>query len=184
MSHDVVTETFHNSGGIKTGAIVRRIQPTSLSTLVCFTQSDGLYHVECRIELDDENPRHWRHYVWHDEQHFVERDHEPSDPADAVPSFAEYLLVRHLLQTGDAELPFTLLEEQGGSLHPAVLVHEGDEVGLYVDEQLTNRHRVVGDEVIASDWSGAGSRLVHDLDEFFDGLPEPVAVRVRNFLKG
>lgn len=184
MSHDVVTETFHNSGGIKIGAIVRRVQPTSLSTMVSFTQPEGLYHVETRIELDDENPRHWRHYVWHDDQTFVERDHEPSDPADAVPSFAEFLLIQHLLETGDAELPFTLLEEQSGSLHPAVLVHEADEVGLYVDGELTNRHRVVGDEVIASDWNGAGSRVVHDLDELFQDLDEQVAMRVRNFLKG
>ncbi|MEL4504462.1 hypothetical protein AAEX63_06400 [Luteococcus sp. H138] len=184
MSHDVVTETFHNSGGIKIGAVVRRVQPTSLSTMVCFTRPEGLYHVESRIEFDDENPRHWRHYVWHDEQNFVERDHEPSDPADAVPSFAEYLLVKELLDSGDAELPFTLLEEQAGSLHRAVLVHEADEVGLYVAEKLTNRHRVVGDEVIASDWNGAGSRLVHDLDELFRGLDEQVAMRVRTFLKG
>lgn len=184
MSHDVVTETFHNPGGIKTGALVRRIHPTSLSTLVCFTEPDGLYHVECRIEFDDEDPRHWRHYVIHDESSFVERDHEPDDPADAVPGYAEFLLVRDLLHDGEQEVVFTLVEESTGTMRPARLVHEADEVGLYVDGRLTNRHRVVGDEVIASDWAGAGSRVVEDLDELFDGLDERVAVRVRNFLKG
>lgn len=183
MSHDVVTETFHNAGGIKTGALVRRVHPTSLSTLVCFTEPDGLHHVECRIEFDDEDPRHWRHYVIHDEQSFVERDHEPDDPADAVPSHAEFLLVRELVRSGDPETTFTIVEESTGTMRPARLVHEGDEVGLYVDGKLTNRHRVVGDEVIASDWNGAGSRLVEDLDDFFAGLDELVAIRVRNFLK-
>lgn len=184
MSHDVVTETFHNAGGIKTGALVRRIHPTSLSTLVCFTEPDGLHHVECRIEFDDEDPRHWRHYVIHDEASFVERDHEPNDPADAVPSYAEFLLVRDLLHSGEPELAFTIVEESTGTMRPATLVHEADEVGLYVDGALTNRHRVVGEEVIASDWAGAGSRVVEDLDELFAGLDEQVLVRVRNFLKG
>ncbi|WP_420175181.1 hypothetical protein [Luteococcus sp. OSA5] len=183
MSHSVVTETFHNPGGIKTGAIVRRIEPTSLSTLVCFTEPGGLHHVECRIEFDGENPFDWTHYVMHNDDEFVERDHEQSDPGDVVPSFAEPRLVQQLLHSGEPELSFTLLDEGSGQMRPARLVHKGDEVGLYSEDHLLNRHRVVGDEVIASDWNGAGSRVVHEVDELLDGLDEQVALRVRNFLK-
>lgn len=184
MNHCVVTETFHNEGGIKVGAIVRRVEPTSLSTLLCFTSPDGLHHVESRIEFDDADPFHWTHYVQHDDDSFVERDKQPGDPANVVPGHAEYLLVNQLLESGDAELEFTLLDERTGELRPAVLSHKGDEVGLYSEEHLLNRHRVVGDEVIASDWEGNGSRLVHDVNELLDGLDDAVCVRVRNFLRG
>ncbi|GAB2496790.1 hypothetical protein GCM10027030_33000 [Luteococcus sediminum] len=184
MNQNVVTETFHNEGGIKVGAIVRRIEPTSLSTLLCFTSPDGLHHVESRIEFDDENPFNWTHYVQHDDEAFVERDRQPGDPANVVPGHAECLLVSRLLDSGEQELEFTLLDERTGQMRPAVLVHKGDEVGLYSEDQLLNRHRVLGDEVIASDWEGNGSRLVHDVNELLEGLDDAICVRVRNFLRG
>ena len=73
---DLVFETVHTTGGIKNGALVRRIHPTSLSTLMCFTTPDGLYHVHNRIEFDDDDPRHWTHYVHHDRECFLEREHQ------------------------------------------------------------------------------------------------------------
>ncbi|GAA1393780.1 hypothetical protein [Luteococcus peritonei] len=179
---DLVLESVHPSGGIKNGALVRRVHPTSLSTLICFTTPHGLYHVHNRIEFDDADPRHWTHYLHHDRDRFVEREHEASDPGDVVPSFAEYLLVGELLDSGEQELAFTMLIESGGSLRPAVLRHEGDEVGLYLDGELVNRHRVVGEDIIASDWGGLGSRRVDDVGELMEGLDEQVAIRVRMFL--
>ena len=179
---DLVFETVHTTGGIKNGALVRRIHPTSLSTLMCFTTPDGLYHVHNRIEFDDDDPRHWTHYVHHDRECFLEREHQAADPGDAIPSFAEYLLVTELLESGKEELGFTRLVESDATLQPAVLRHEQDEVGLYLDGRMTNRHRVVGEDIIASDWGGLGSRRVEDVSELMAGLDEQVAVRVRMFL--
>lgn len=179
---DLVLETVHTTGGIKNGALVRRIHPTSLATLMCFTTPQGLYHVHNRIEFDDADPRNWTHFLHHTGDAFIEREHEATDPEQTIPSFAEYLLVRELLASGERELAYTLLVEEGDQLRPARLVHEGDEVGLYLDDALTNRHRVVGEDIIASDWGGIGSRLVHDVSELMDRLDEQVAVRVRMFL--
>lgn len=180
---DLVLESFHTRGGVKTGALVRKITPTSLATLTCFAEPEGLFHAESRIEFDSEDPFSWRHFVQHTGDEFLERDHEAGDPGNVVPSYAEYLLVHELLRTGDKQLEFTRLDEGSGALQPARLVHDGDEVYLEVDGKVTNRHRVVGDEVLASDWDGIGSRPVHDLGELLDGLDGRVAVAVRNFVE-
>lgn len=179
---DLVLESLHTRGGVKTGVLVRRVSPTSLATLTCFTEPGLLHHVENRVEFDSDDPFSWTHYVHHDGETFLEREHEASDPGDTVPSHAEWLLVHRLLQSGDREVAFTRLDEETGETAPAILVHEADEVVLYVDGRATNRHRVVGDEVLASDWGGIGSRPVAEMAELVEGLDNQVAVRLRNFV--
>lgn len=183
MNEDsVVLESFHTPGGLKVGVLVRKVTPTSLATLICFTEPDGLYHVENRIEFDGEDPFDWTHFVHHDGNTMVEREHEAEDPEMVVPSYAEFLLVHDMLATGQERLDFVRLDEGTGEYTPASLVHRADEVALVVDDHLVNRHRVLGEEVLASDWGGAGSRPVHDLTELMTGLDDQVAIRLRMFL--
>ena len=123
---DLVLESFHTRGGVKTGVLVRRVSPTSLATLTCFTEPGLLHHVENRVEFDSDDPFSWTHYVHHDGATFLEREHEASDPGETVPSYAEWLLVHRLLQSGDREMAFTRLDEETGATSKPGVFAGGD----------------------------------------------------------
>lgn len=116
---------------------------------------------------------------------------------NAVPSFAEHLLVGELL-AGEAEsLTFTQFDEEDPTeISGAMLTREGTEtvalqdgsliaaerVQLTVGGRRTNTHWPSAGVVVKSDWCGAESYLSTAVAPLLDGLDGTVVTHIREFL--
>ncbi|QSR31403.1 hypothetical protein CFI00_13015 [Nocardioides sp. S5] len=193
------------------GAILRDVASRSLRTRTVFRMGDDapLYIVDHVVDHDGD-VRRWRRFTYDSpssgSRHSGLRDTDGTvqvdgtsvpELADAVGAYAEHLLVAGMLGRDEDTVSFVQFDEgePGGATQEAELHRCGSEqtelldgstvhaerIQLVVDGRPTNAHWCVDGLVVKSDWCGAQSFLVDDLDVLCAGLDQEVAGRIREF---
>lgn len=209
-----MTDEFHSfvdSSVGKCGAILRRSSPGRLLTRTVFRLGEQapIYLVDVTLDYVG-SARTWTRYsvriAGSDAIEVGERARTGEVRLgggvvaalhDAVPSYAEHLLVGELLSAGQRSLTYRIFDE--GRPHrasDAALTIQGlESIGLadgsLVDAQRvrlrvggrpTNTHWAIGGVVVMSDWCGARSYRVADVDQLACDLDEDVARHIWDFL--
>ena len=193
------------------GAILRHTEPRSSRTRTVFRmgQDAPLYLVDHVVDHDGD-VRRWRRFTYDspssDSQHSGTRDadgtiHVDGTPApalaDAIGAYSEHLVLTQMLGDGADTVSYVQFDESEPEQDPqaAALNRIGTEAtelldGSTVDAErvqlvlagnATNAHWCVDGVVVKSDWCGAQSFLVTDLDALCSGLESEVAARIREF---
>lgn len=193
------------------GAIMRHIEPNALTTRTVFKMGDdapvylvdhkvfhgGDAHLWSRFDYDsptsDSRHRGIRRF-----DNTIEVDGAPAPQlTDAVGGYTEHLVLTEMLLDGADSVSYTQFDESepGEDAESANLRRVGTEdtdlldgstvsaerVQLTVDGRPTNAHWCVDGVVVKSDWCGAQSFLVDDLDALCSGLDDEVAALIRDF---
>lgn len=193
------------------GAILRHMGPLRLRTRTVFRMGGDapLYLVDHVVDHDGD-VRRWRRFTYDSPsseiQHSGTRDadgsvHVDGTPAPALPgaigAYGEHLVLNQVLDD-EADTVFYLQfdesepeqDPQAAELHrmgiEATELLDGstvdaERVQLVVAGHSTNTHWCVDGVVVKSDWCGAQSFLVDDLDALCAGLDSEVAARIREF---
>lgn len=193
----VTVESFHVAG-TKVGALVRKLSPVGLETLNCLLVPDGpmveLRHVfECGEDVFE-----WTRFRYSDAAGTIqigERrgtnvvvDGQVLEAVSdrVIPSYASWLLLQEMVEDGLRELEFHLINEGGSdpAMVPATLRSDGSAgtVLLLENDKPRNTFWVEDGRIVRSDWGGAESYAVDDVDTALDGLSGGVAATVRAFL--
>ena len=194
------------------GAILRHRGSRSLRTRTVFTVGDDapVYLVDHVVDHDGD-VRRWGRFTYdapssgcrragtRDSGGSVHVDGTPAPHlAGAVGAYGEHLVLAQMLDdeletvsyvqfdesepgapTQEAELHRRGVEE--AELLGGAMV-EAERIELVVAGRHTNTHWCVGGRVVKSDWCGAQSFLVDDLDALCEGLDREVAARIREFV--
>jgi hypothetical protein len=158
----------------------------------------------------DGDVRRWRRFTYDSPgsgvRHSGTRDpdgtvHVDGTPApalsDAVGGYAEHLVLAQMLGDGADSVSFLQFDESEPEEHPQPAelrrlgteatelldgsVVDAERVQLVVAGRPTNAHWCVDGVVVKSDWCGAQSFLVDDLDALCAGLDPEVAALIEEF---
>lgn len=158
-------EVFFDNTESPIGLLYRRWDAGELLTKIIFTGPES-HRITSRIEL------HGRRWV---RSHYVEDGHEPVEITaanlieedDAIPTYMEFFLLRDAVESFSTEDEHTVSyhvlapNDRHGIAQDASIW--SPEEGLWEIEtngELASRHRVVGGEIVESDWLGVRSRPV------------------------
>lgn len=193
------------------GAILRHVEPRSLRTRTVFRMGEDapVYLVDHVVDHDGD-VRRWRRFTYDSpgsgSQHSGTRDADGTvhvdgtvapELADAVGGYGEHLVLAQMLGGDEDTVSYVQLDESepGEGAQKAELRRCGFEAtdlldGSTVDAERiqlvlagrpTNAHWCVDGVVVKSDWCGAQSFLVDDLDALCAGLDSEVVTRIREF---
>lgn len=193
------------------GAILRHIEPRRLHTRTVFRMGEDapVYLVDHVVEHDGD-VRQWRRFAYDcptsGSRHTGTRDRAGAVRIDGRPAprltgalggYGEHLLVDQLLRDesaaasyrqfdeGEPELDVQAAELRRSGVEPTLLLDgstvAAERIDLVVDGRGGNTHWCVGTVVVKSDWRGAQSFLVPDLDAICSGLDHEVVTRIREF---
>jgi hypothetical protein len=193
------------------GAILRHVEPRSLRTRTVFRMGEDapVYLVDHVVDHDGD-VRRWTGFTYHspgsETRHSGTRDVDGTvhvdgtvvpELADAVGAYGEHLVLAQLLGGDEDTVSYVQFDEsapgedaQEAELHrcgvEATELLDGstvdaERVQLVLAGRSTNAHWCVDGVVVKSDWCGAQSFLVDDLDALCAGLDPEVAARIREF---
>lgn len=195
------------------GTILRHIEPRRMRTRTALRmgQDAPIYLVDHLVEHEGD-VRQWRRFTYHSptsgSQHSGTRDPDGAVSVDgtsaptlssAVGGYSEHLVLAQMLLDGEDSVSYLQFAESdpGDGAQPAELHRRGTEetelldgsvvdaelVELVVAGRVTNAHWCVGGVVVKSDWCGAQSFLVDDLDNLGAGLDAEVGALIRQFTR-
>ena len=190
-------ESFHIAGA-PVGAIVRELSDRTLTTVTCFQIPGGdLVHNESHIEFD-QDAFGWTSFSYVEHGNNVRFDvaRDNRFARDCVPSYAEWMVIRHMLLDGQTHQSFTTFDDGDASAHPQTaefsissrpdtldksgsVIHAAGRVVLKVNGKVRNRHWFVGTSLVASDWNGARSYAEGTLADSVTGLDSRVSAILR-----
>lgn len=193
------------------GAILRHMEPRSLRTRTVFRMGEDapLYLVDHVVDHDGD-VRRWRRFTYDspssESQHSGTRDADGTvrvdgTPAPALPdaigAYGEHLVLAQMLGDKADTVSYVQFDEsepeqdpQAAELHrigiEATELLDGstvdaERIQLVLAGHSANTHWCVDGVVVKSDWCGAQSFLVDDLDTLCSGLDSEVAARIREF---
>jgi hypothetical protein len=193
------------------GGNLRHVESTTLRTRTVFRMGEDapVYLVDHVVEHDGD-VRRWTRFAYDsptsETQHGGTRDPDGTVSVDgvrtpalsgAVGGYGEHLVVAHLLGDGAETVLYLQFDESEPDEAPqtAELRRSGTEAtelldGSTIDAERiqlvlagrpTNAHWCVDGVVVKSDWCGAQSFLVHDLDALYAGLDAEVVGRIDEF---
>ena len=193
------------------GAILRHVGPRSLRTRTVFRMGEDapVYLVDHVVDHDGD-VRQWSRFSYDSpssaSEHSGTRDPDGTvhvngtlapELADAVGAYCEHLLLAQMIGDGTDAVSYLQLDEsepegdpQTAELHrrgiEATELLDGstvdaERIQLVLAGRSTNAHWCVDGVVVKSDWCGAQSFLVDDLDALCAGLDSEVAARIREF---
>ena len=193
------------------GAILRHLEPTTLRTRTVFRMGEDapVYLVDHVVEHDGDVGR-WSRFTYDSPtsatRHAGTRDLDGTVHVDgtaapalsgAVGGYGEHLVVAQLLRDGADAVSYLQFDEGEPSVGPqsAELRRLGVEttdlldgssvhaerIQLVLAGRPTNAHWCVDGVVVKSDWCGAQSFLVDDLDALCAGLDAEVVWRIEEF---
>lgn len=193
------------------GAILRHLGPLGLQTRTVFRMGEDapVYLVDHVVDHDGD-VRRWRRFTYDAPgsgiQHSGTRNpdgtvHVDGMPApeltDAVGAYGEHLVLAQMLGDNADVVSYVQFDESepGAEVETAQLRRRGIEAtelrdGALVDAERfqlvmagrpTNAHWCIDGVVVKSDWCGAQSFLVDDLDLLCDGLDPEVVARIKEF---
>lgn len=193
------------------GAILRHVEPRSLRTRTVFRMGEDapVYLVDHVVEHDGD-VRQWRRFTY-DSPSSGSRHSGTRDPdgtvhvdgmvapalSDAVGGYGEHLVLAQMLGGDDDVVSYLQFDEsepqrdaETAELHrrgiEATELRDGSSVSaeriqLVLSGRSTNAHWCVDGVVVKSDWCGAQSFLVDDVDALCAGLDAEVAARIKEF---
>ena len=193
------------------GAILRHMEPRSLRTRTVFRMGEDapLYLVDHVVDHDGD-VRRWRRFTYDspssESQHSGTRDadgtvHVDGTPApalsDAIGAYGEHLILTQMLDGKADTVSYLQFDEsepvgdpQTARMHRRGIeatellngsTVEAERIQLVVAGRSTNAHWCLDGVVVKSDWCGAQSFLVGDLDALCAGLDSEVAARISEF---
>jgi hypothetical protein len=193
------------------GAILRHVEPRSLRTRTVFRMGEDVpvYLVDHVVDHGGD-VRRWRRFTYDSPgseiQHSGTRDADGTVHVDgtvapqlagAVGGYGEHLVLAQMLGGDDDTVTYVQFDEsepgedaQKAELHrcgfEATELLDGSTVSaerfeLVLAGRSTNAHWCVGGVVVKSDWCGAQSFVVEDLDALCKGLDPEVVARIREF---
>jgi hypothetical protein len=193
------------------GAILRHLEPRSLRTRTVFRMGeDGPLYLVDHVVAHEGDVRQWTRFTYSSpsarSEHSGTRDpggtvHVDGTLApelfDAVGAYGEHLVVGQMLRGDEDVVSYAQFDESepGQDVQTAEL-HRGrfeatelldgstvdaERIQLVLAGRSTNAHWCVDGVVVKSDWCGAQSFLVDDLDDLCAGLDSEVVARVREF---
>jgi hypothetical protein len=193
------------------GAILRHTDPRSLRTRTVFRMGEDapLYLVDHVVDHDGD-VRRWTQFTYDspssESQHTGTRDadgtvHLDGTPAPALPdaigAYGEHLVLTQMLGDKADAVSYLQFDEsepeqdpQAAQLHrigiEATELLDGstvyaERIQLVLAGHSTNTHWCIDGVVVKSDWCGAQSFLIDDLDALCSGLDSEVAARIREF---
>ena len=191
------------------GAILRHVEPRSLRTRTVFRMGENgpVYLVDHVVDHDGD-VRQWRRFTYAglQSQHSGTRAPDGTvhvdgalapELAGAVGGYGEHLVLAQMLRDDADGVSYDQFDEsepengaQTAELHrrgiQATELLDGstvdaERIQLVLDGRSTNSHWSVDGVVVKSDWCGAQSFLVDDLDAVCAGLDPEVAARIREF---
>ena len=193
------------------GAIMRHVEPSALTTRTAFRMGDDapVYLVDHQV-FHGGDARSWSSFTYDsptsDSRHrgvrrfddTIEVDGAPAPQlSDAVGGYTEHLVLTEMLRQGADSVSYIQFDESepGEGTESAQLRRVGVEdtdlldgstvraerVQLSIDGRPTNTHWCVDGVVVKSDWCGAQSFLIDDLDALCSGLDDEVAGLIRDF---
>lgn len=193
------------------GAIMRHVEADGLTTRTVFkTGGDAPVYLVDHAVRHDGSARTWRRFDYHSPTSDSRRSgtrhpdgtvHVDGTPAPqltgAVGGYTEHLVLTEMLLGGADTVSYAQFDEaepEEGT-EPAELRRGGNEVTelldgstvsaervqVVLDGRPTNAHWCVDGVVVKSDWCGAQSFLVDDLDALCSGLDPQVEARIREF---
>ncbi|MCP3422569.1 hypothetical protein [Nocardioides pinisoli] len=193
------------------GAILRHVEPRRMRTRTVFRMGEDapVYLVDHVVDHDGD-VRRWRRFTYHapgsETQHSGTRDADGTvhvdgtvapELTDTVGGYGEHLVLAQMLADGEDAVSYLQLDESepGEDAQQAELRRVGVEatelldgstvdaerVQLVLDGRSANTHWCIDGVVVKSDWCGAQSFLVDDLDALCAGLDPEVAARIREF---
>jgi hypothetical protein len=193
------------------GAILRHVGPRSLRTRTVFRMGEDapVYLVDHVVDHDGD-VRRWTEFTYDSpatqSRHSGSRDGDGTvrfdgtvapELTDAVGAYGEHLVLAQMLAGDERTVSYVQFDESepGEEAQQAELRRCGSEatelldgstvdaerIQLVVAGRSTNTHWGVGGVVVKSDWCGAQSFLVDDLDAICAGLDAEVVTRIREF---
>ena len=193
------------------GAILRHLEPRSLRTRTVLRMGEDapLYLVDHLVEHDGD-VRRWRRFTYDstssESQHCGTRDadgtvHLDGTPAPSLPdmlgAYGEHLVLTQMLRDDTDTVSYLQFDEsepgqgpQAAELHRTGIeatelldgsTVDAERIQLVVAGHSANAHWCIDGVVVKSDWCGAQSFLVDDLDALCGGLDSEVAARIREF---
>ncbi|WP_299926692.1 hypothetical protein [uncultured Nocardioides sp.] len=171
---------------------------------------DGPLYLVDHVVDHDGDARRWRRFAYaspsSESQHYGTRDadgtvHVDGAPApsltDTIGAYGEHLVLRQMLRDDADAVSYLQFDEsepdqdpQAAELHrigiEATQLLDGSSVDaeriqLVLAGHRTNAHWCIDGVVVKSDWCGAQSFLVDDLDALRAGLDSEVAARISEF---
>jgi hypothetical protein len=191
------------------GAILRHVEPRRLRTRTVFRMGEDapVYLVDHVIDHDGD-VRRWRRFEYDSpsSHHTGTRDadgavHLDGAPApalsDAICAYGEHLVLTQMLDDDADGATYLQLDEsepdegvrtaelQRDRVEATELLDgstvDAERVELVLDGRPTNTHWCLDGVVVKSDWRGAQSFLVDDLEALCAGLDPEVTARIREF---
>ena len=193
------------------GAILRHVEPTRLRSRTVFRMGEDapVYLVDHAVDHEGD-VRQWKRFTYDspssDSQHSGTRDpdgtvHLDGTPAPAlsgaVGAYGEHLVLTQMIAIDADAVSYLQFDEsepeedpQAAELHRRGIeatelldgsIVDAERIQLVLAGRPTNAHWCVDGAVVKSDWCGAQSFLVIDLDALCAGLDSEVAARIREF---
>ncbi len=193
------------------GAILRHVGSRSLRTRTVFRMGEDapVYLVDHVVEHDGD-VRRWTRFTYYSpvsqSRHSGTRDADGTvrvdgmvapELSDAVGAYGEHLVVAQMLAGDEQTVSYVQFDEgepregaQRADLQrcgPEVTelldgsTVDAERIQLVVGGRATNAHWSVDGVVVKSDWCGAWSFLVDDLDALCAGLDAELVARIREF---
>lgn len=193
------------------GAILRHMEPRSLRTRTVFRMGEDapLYLVDHVVDHDGD-VRRWRRFTYDspssESQHSGTRDADGTVHVDGTPTpalsnaigaYGEHLILTQMLGGTADTVSYLQFDESEPERDPQTAqMHrrgieatelldgstvDAERIQLVVAGRSTNAHWCVDGVVMKSDWCGAQSFLVDDLDALCAGLDSEVAARISEF---
>ncbi|MGC5629700.1 hypothetical protein ACPYO6_15805 [Georgenia sp. Z1344] len=194
----IVHEAFRGADG-SAGVLLRADSASGTRFLTCFVEpGDTLYRVAIRV-VHPGRPDQWTSLEMADHvggtiATLGAREVAPG----SIPSYADILVVEDLVAAGQDGYEWNRLDESTlGTLHAALRRGEEGEVDgldgapiaatpyvLELEGQATYSFWVADGQVVVSDWAGAFSYRVADLDAALEGSSKDVATHAEAWVRG
>lgn len=205
-------EAFVDEDAGKCGAILRRQGPDGLTTRTVFRMGDDapVYLVDHSVSYNN-RIQDWTSFAYEsptsETSHRGSRDDDGAALVDgeaapglgeAIPGYAEILLVDEAMNDARTSVEYRFFDESepDEGVKPAVLRREGTEdtelldgtsitaerVRQVVQGTPANTHWYAAGDVVKSDWCGAQSFHVDDLDVLLEGLDDEVRGHITDFV--
>ncbi|MBH0098604.1 hypothetical protein I6E68_05540 [Salinibacterium sp. NSLL150] len=202
----VAVESFY-VGGVKSGALLRRVNADHITTLLAFQSPDGpLIQLE-QTTWFARSPLEWTKFCFTDHSAGVETESTrekwvasqgstlTAEFRAAIPSYLAHVLLASFLQTGAESRDFSQFAEGTPNVVVAARFVRGateeilvgsnstaaQKVLLELAGHATNTFWVDGQSILKSDWNGAESYPAPTLDDALDGLSTPIVEIVTAF---
>ncbi|MBH0116032.1 hypothetical protein I6E52_04155 [Salinibacterium sp. NG253] len=202
----VAVESFY-VGGVKSGALLRRLNADRITTLLAFQSPDGpLIQLE-QMTWFAPSPLEWTKFRFTDHLAGVETESTRekwlesqqntlnAEFGEAIPSYLTHVLLASFLQSRAESRDFGQFAEGAPDTVVAAQFIRGEteeiqvgsnsiaaqKVSLVLDGHVTNTFWANGQSILKSDWNGAESYPVPTLDDALDGLSTPIVEIVTAF---